>query len=679
MNLKNFFAELKRRNVYRAGVGYAAAAWLIIQIATQVFPFFEVPAWSVRLIIVLLAIGFPFALIWAWLFEFTSEGIMRTEDVPIDSSITRATGRKLDFIVIAVLALAVAFLLFDRFRPGRAGKGGSLEKSIAVLPFENFSNEKENAFFADGVQDDLLTNLARIKDLKVISRTSVMRYREREGRNLKEIAQSLGVVNILEGSVRRVADRIAVNVQLIDARTDHHLWAQKYDRTLSDSLGLEGELAMEIAEALRATLTPEEKSLVETKPTENADAWMLYLRGLQYKQNPDVTLQDLRTADELLTQAVQLDPKFALAHAILASTSATIFHFHEPLESWRVKARSEAEIALRLQPNLAEAHHALGLCHYWIEADYDAALRELSRASALAPNDAAAQLISAAVLRRQGKWAEALAGFERAQKLDPQNPNVVRNVLFTNTAMRRWREAAQAAARFRSISPESLVAKIQAGYVAFLGEGDLKALRRELSSVPAGVDPDGIVTSCRWEGAMLERDFAGAAEILAQSPLTEMDYTNGGATPKSFLAGCTALARNEMAEAQKQFAAAAKVFEEAARESPESAERHANLGLCYAFAGRHDEAIREGRRAIELKPETKDATDGVLMSCYLALIYARVGEKELTFTLLERLLHTPGAVDTVCYSITRNDLRFRWEWDTMRDDPRFQQLLAKAE
>ena len=272
-------------------------------------------------------------------------------------------------------------------------------------------------------------------------------------------------------------------------------------------------------------------------------------------------------------------------------------------------------------------------------------------------------MIAAAILRREGKWQEALAAFERVQKLDPQNPNVVRNILFTNTAMRRWPEAVRAAARFRAISPDSLVAKIQSAYVAFGGEGDTKALRRELADVPAGMDPDGIVTVCRWEGAMMERDYGGAAQILEASPLTEMDYLLGGSTPKSFLEGCTALARGDHAEAQKQFAAAAIDFEKAASDSPQSAESHANLGLCYAFMGRREEAIREGRRATELKPEAKDATDGVLMSCYLALIYARLGEKDLAFPLIERLLKTPGAVDSVCYSITVNDLKFRWEWD----------------
>ena len=511
----------------------------------------------------------------------------------------------------------------------------------------------------------------------MISRTSVERYRDRKSRqSLREIAQTLGAANILEGSVRREGNRVAVNVQLIDAVHDRHLWAQRYDRTLEDSLGMEGQLAREIADALSATLTPEEKARVERKPTENADAWVLYLRGLQYMRNPDYLLQDLRTADQLLSEAIQLDPQFALAHAALAITSATIFHFHEPLDAWRKKARQEADLALQLQANLSEAHYALGLCLYWFDADYEGASRELARASALAPGDADIQLIAAAILRREGKWQEALAAFERVQKLDPQNPNVVRNILFTNGAMRRWPEAARAAARFRAISPDSLVAKIQTAYVAFQGQGDTKALRHELADVPAGRDPDGIVTSCRWEGAMMERDYRGAAEILEASPLTAMDYLLGGSTPKSFLEGCTALARGDQAKAQKAFAAAAIDFEKATRESPQSAESHANLGLCYAFMGRREEAMREGRHATELKPEAKDATDGVLMNCYLALIYARLGEKHLAFPLIERLLRTPGAVDSVCYSITRNDLKFRWEWDSLRSDPAFQKLVS---
>ncbi len=668
MNFRNFFSELKRRNVYRAAVAYCAVSWLIIQIATQVFPFFEIPNSTVRLIVVALCIGFPIAMPLAWLYELTPGGFVREEEV--DVATRKSLSQQMNFIIIGVLALAVALLLFDRFRPR------NLDKSIAVLPFENMTTDAENAFFADGIQDDILTSLSKIGDLKVISRTSTLPYRAGQvTRNLREIGEALGVSSILEGSVRRDGAQVAVTVQLIDTRNDRQIWAERYDRTISNALSLQGELAQEIARKLHATLTPEETARVQTKPTNNADAYVLYLRARQLQLNPDALLQDLRSAEELFNQAVELDPQFALAHAMLSITRGEIFHFHDPLASWKQKARSEADIALRLQPNLSEAHQALGLCFYWFDADYEAALRELAIAAQLAPNDTAVSFAIAAVRRRQGRWQESLDTFERVQELDPQDPNIVRNILITNTAMRRWPEAAKAATRWRAMAPDSVTAKIQSGYVAFWRKGDPHALRKMLADIPAGVDPDGVVTSCRWEGAMMERDFEGAAKILAAYPLAALDYMNGGATPKTFLLGLTAVARGDVTEAQKNFALAAVAFEKDVHESPDVAVRHANLGLCYAFLGRRDEAIAEGRRAVELEPESKDAFDGAIMNCYLALIYARVGANDLAFPLLERLAQTPGAVDSVDYSITASDLKTRWEWDPLRSDPRFQKLM----
>src|SRR5216110_1545083 len=243
------------------------------------------------------------------------------------------------------------------------------EKSIAVMPFENLSPEKDNAFFADGIQDDILTTLAKIKDLRVISRSSVMKFRDVAEQNLRQIGKTLGVANVLEGSVRREGDRVVVNVQLINAQNARQIWANRYDRTLADSLGLQGELASEIADALRATLSTDEQARVTAKPTQNPDAYVFYLRANQISRNPDTLLEDYKTAEQLYMQAIALDPNFALAHARLASTCGGIFHFYEPLDSWKTKARAEAELAVRLQPNLAEAHLAVGQCAYWIDED----------------------------------------------------------------------------------------------------------------------------------------------------------------------------------------------------------------------------------------------------------------------------------------------------------------------
>jgi len=580
--------------------------------------------------------------------------------------------------LIALVAIGLVFFLLRDRLLRRPIETQIDTKGIAVLPFENFSDDKENAFFADGIQDDILTSLAKIKDLRVISRTSVMGYRGAAVHSLREIGQRLGIANILEGSVRREGNRVVVTVQLIDALTDRHLWANRYDRTLADSLGLQGELAAEIAEALRVTLSPDEKARVETKPTEDSEAYVFYLRANQIARNPDTLLEDLKKAEQFYVQAITLDTNFALAHARLASTRAQIYHYYEPLDTWKSKAFAEAELALRLQPNLAEAHLALGQCDYWLDQNYERALAEFGAAAALSPSDAEIGRLIASIKRRQGKWQESLEEYERVQRTDPQNPNTVRELVFTNTAQRRWPEAARWATQMRTMAPASLVAKIQSGYVDFCWKGDTGPLKSMLSQVPAGTDPDGSVTSCRWDVAMIDGDYGEAGRVLQNSDLNEVSYTAVGATPKSFLQGLIELAEGNQAEAQKLFELARPSFEKAVEEAPLSAERHANLGWFYAFAGRKDEAIREGRRAVELKPESKDAFDGAIVNCYLALIYARVGEKELAIPLIKRLLKTPGAVDSVDYSITVNDLKHRWEWDPIRNDPRFQRLVTNA-
>ena len=674
MNPKRFFAELKRRNVYRAAVLYGMGAWLLAQITTQIFPFFNVPNSAVRFVIVALVLGFPIAMALAWIYELTPEGIVRTEDV--DPVTQRQFGRKVNFVIIGVLLLVIAMLVYQRL-PFRPDTGEAIpEKSIAVLPFANLSDEQTNAFFADGVQDDILTSLAEINDLRVISRSSVMQFRDLGARNLREIATTLGVANILEGSVRREGDRVVVNVQLIDARNDRHIWAHRYDRTLTDSLGLQGELAREIADALRASLSADEKARVAIKPTQNADAYVFYLRANQISRNPDTLLEDYKTAEQLYRQAIALDPGFALAHARLASVSAEIFHYYEPTDAWKSKARAEAETALQLQPNLAEAHFALGQCIYWMDQDYDRALEQFEIASRLSPSNGDIGRLIAAIKRRQGKWQESLEEYERVSRIDPQNPNTIRELLYTNTAMRRWPEAARWAEKMRAIAPASTVAKIQSGYVDFWWKGDTQLLRSLLDEVPGDIDPDGGIMASRWDVAMLRRDYSAAKKVLERASANELSYTTAGTTPKIFFEGCIYLAQGDNANAQKAFELARPAFEVSVKDAPASAERHAILGWLYAFMGRREDAIRKGHRAVELKPESKDAVDGALMNAYLALIYARVGENDLAIPLIEHLLKTAGAVDSADYSITINDLKYRWEWDPLRGDPRFQKLIS---
>ncbi len=552
------------------------------------------------------------------------------------------------------------------------------DKSIAVLPFENFSEDKSNAFFADGIQDDILTSLARIRDLRVISRTSVEKYRhDKAPANLRQVAKDLGVTNILEGSVRRVGNRVAVTVQLIDAAEDRHIWANRYDRTLEDSLGLEGELAGEIAEALRATLTPQEKELIQRKPTENSRAYDLYLQGRQYELKPDTFLQDYRTAEQLYLQAVTLDPKFALAYVRLAETHARIFHFYEPIDTWKKKARTEAEKALQLQPSLGEAHHALGLCYYWLDYDYDKALSEFAIGRSLSPSDSTIPFHAAAIKKRQGHWSDAEADYRQVLLLDPQNANFLRDLLYLYCAMRKWPDAQSAADRLLAMTPDSINAKTQIGFVEFWQKGTTSRLNSEMASIPAGQDPDGAVTSCRIDRALIDRDLAEAEKALHDSSLDTLSYFTGVDTPKSYFAGEIALLRGDMATARSELEKTRDLFDAALKQAPDAPERHAFLGYVCSLLGENERAIAEGKRAVELRPESKDALDGSIFNAVLAMIYARTGKTSEAVALLQHLLDIPGAVDSVNYSITVSDLKYRWVWDPIRNDPGFQKLLQR--
>jgi TolB-like protein/class 3 adenylate cyclase/Tfp pilus assembly protein PilF len=548
-------------------------------------------------------------------------------------------------------------------------------KSIAVLPLENLSEEKENAFFADGIQDDVLTSLTKISDLKVISRTSVMQYRGRgASRNLREIAQALGVKNVLEGSVRRVGNRVLVNVQLIDARTDRHIWAERYDRTIADSIGLQGELATEIAKALKAKLAPEEKRTLETKPTSNPDAYVLYLRARELEENAE-TPEDLRTVNQLYAQAIALDPTFALAHAWASmSYSEQFFQTHDP--TLKAKARAQAEEALRLSPSLGEAHLALGLYFDLTELNYSAALEQFTIALTALPNNVEALDHMARIYRRQGRWREAIAGFEQVRSLNPlaEPAELVR----TYWMVRDWPAAAVAMKRNLARIPDNPLPRVGLAQIEVVANGNLAAAKAKLREIPAGVDPDGEVTLANWNLSMLERDFARAEKWLADFPPDEFPE----AGPKSFYQAQTALAWGEVELARNLFEKVSPALEDNVRDHPDTANHHSALGILYAYMGRKEDAIREARRAVELTPEKTDALNGVQRACDLALVYALTGEADQAVTLIERLVRTPGATLRQQFyhgGITQAELGLRWQWDPLRSNPRFQKLLQGPE
>lgn len=585
------------------------------------------------------------------------------------------------FLIVGVLAL----LIYRKSGPTKSNATTSLaaravtvqQKSIAVLPFENLSSDPENAYFAAGIQDDLLTSLTQIHDLKVISHTSVMAYQKSLGRNMREIAQALGVANVLEGSVRRVGDRVLVSVQLIDARNDLHIWAERYDRPLADSLGLQGELATQIAAALEAQLAPEEKASLETKPTDNPEAYALYLQA----RGREATLNKSRSyeiaTEQLYARAFALDPKFALAQARRSIVNSHLV-FDADVKSRRAEARTEAEEALRLSPSLGEAHTALGLSLFWGDKDYGAALKHFSSAAATLPSEPQLLVYIAEIYRRQGRWRESLTTFERARDLDPRG-EIVAMAAFSHLMVRDWPGAVAGYNRALKLAPDSAYAKIGLSYLEIFQNSNPAAGRNILQTIPPGIDPNGMVTEARWDFAMLERDYAGAERILAD--FGSKDFPRDGADPKTFYEGRTALARGDVESARHYFEAARPGFEEHLRNDPDDPQGHAQFGLLYAYMQRKEDALREARRALEMEPESQNAFHGASLAGNLALVCALVGEQNEAITLIERLLSTPGPVQMPDQpsNITLADLRLRWEWDSLRSNPRFQKILAEPE
>src|SRR5437867_9729798 len=397
--MSGFFEEVKRRKVFRVAIAYIVAGWALAQGLAQVLPVFDIPNSVIRGVIALMLIGFPVALVLGWVFDVTPQGIQATPTVAPRKQLRRNL-----FLLVAIGVIISAATGFFVLPQAVAHK---VDQSIVVLPFENFSDDKENAYFADGIQDDVLTNLSKIGDLKVISRTSVMPYRGKSS-NVREIGKALGVSSILEGSVRRIGNRVRVNVQLINAENDEHIWAEDYDRELTDVFAIQTDLAQKIAGELQAKLSPAEKAQMERKPTENGEAYLAFVQA----QNLQCAVEDfdkLKQSEQLYERAVQLDPNFALALARSSLLQSWIVHTFDRTSERREKARTLAERALRLQPDLAEAHLAVGSSYYYGDNNYDAALKEFEIAQRGLPNESEVYLAIGAIKRRQGKWAESTA------------------------------------------------------------------------------------------------------------------------------------------------------------------------------------------------------------------------------------------------------------------------------
>jgi len=575
--------------------------------------------------------------------------------------------------LLALVAIVAGIAMFSHYRV--RSTLAAREKSIAVLPLENLSDEKENAYLADGMQDELLSNLAKIKDLKVISRTSVMQYKTGITRNLKEIAQQLGVSNVVEGSVRRSGNHIRVSVQLIDAQTDRHIWVQNYDRTLADSITLQDELATEIAGALGATLSPQEKARVEAKPTNNPAAYDAYLRGRAFAAGSQFDKLTVDNAIQSYQEAVKLDPSFVLAWVDLSCVQSGSFWLGEdPSPERLAAAKDSADRALALDPNLPETHLALGYYLYYGQRDFTGGLAEFQQAEKGLPNNVDVIEAIGRIQRRLGHWEEAVNAFRRTIELDPRDINAYNNLALTYKVLRRFPEALATLDRSLALEPANAEALGLKASV-FWATGDLQAVEPLLAN--PGIEPftPFLGSPVRGVQALFQRRYAAAIEILSTAVAAKTKRGEPSENEK-FLLGLGQQRAGDVAAARATYEDAAqdlqRDLEKVAPGSYQAAATHAFLGHAYAGLGEAAPAIAEEQKAIAMRPTSKDPFEGPEIEEYMGRSYALLGDADHAIPILNRLLQIPYG-----FAITPALLRLDPVWDQIRNDPRFQKLCEE--
>jgi TolB-like protein/Flp pilus assembly protein TadD len=659
-----FFGEVKRRKVYRVAVAYVIAAGGVIQLASAAFPAWELPNWALRLVIALLLLGFPIALVLAWAYDITAQGVRATPTPAAPGSHRR---RNIVMLVATgvIISAAAGFFLLPRVSAHK------IDKSIAVLPFESLSDDKENSYFADGIQDDVLTNLSKIGDLKVISRTSVMPYRGKAS-NLREIGKALGVGAILEGSVRRIGNRVRVNVQLINAENDEHMWAEDYDRELTDVFAIQTDLAQKIANELRAKLSPNEKAEIEHKPTENGEAYLAFVQAHNLSGAID-DFEKLKQSEQLYERAIELDPNFALAMARYSQLESWIMNDREKTAARREKARALAERALQLQPGLPEAHLARGFSYYYGDNNYDAALKEFQMAQRGLPNDAEVYLAIGAIQRRQGKWEESNANLQKAVSLNPKDVWPLQNLAFNYQMLRDFDKANKTVDRALALDPtalEPLEIKLK---LAIFEKGDFSVAEKTFAavkSIPMSGEQKAKTAIGRTDIFLLERKYREALQELENLPDDLVAAFPAHLFGKYYLLGIARKALQDESGAREAFLKAKSIAENQLEQSPEDASLRVFLAKALAWLGEKDAALAEAQRATELRPEDKDAFMGPEIASGAAEVHAIVGDKDGAIEILDRLLNRPSAV-------TVQSLEINPIWDSLRSDPRFQALVQK--
>ncbi len=555
-----------------------------------------------------------------------------------------------------------------------------LPAGVAVLPFENLGADPGNASFTDGVQDEILNDLAKIADLKVISRTSVMQYKADAKRNLRQIANELGVMHVVEGSVQRDANRVRIRAQLIDAKTDRDLWGESYDRPLDDVFAIQSDIAKAIASQLQAKLSPKERAAIEGRPTSDLTAYDLYLKAKELRYNarfnPARREKGLFKAVELLDQAVARDPTFLLAHCQLASANDQIyFSNYDHTEARLALAQSSVDAAVRLQPDAGETHLAQADHFFWGYLNYPRAREELVKAQRELPNNADVFRLFGTMNRWEGHWEEARQNLERAVELDPRNSSTIMDLGWVYMALRKYEEADALANRLQALEPRSPIVRAGRAFVGLEARADMASLRAVLNTIESESPQSATeVADLSFRLAVYERDSAAAGRALANMPREGKIDMNGIPFPHAWYEGLLAKLRQDAAAAHSAFSAARDETEKLVHAQPANARPLDVLALIDAQLGDKEKAIREGRTACDMLPPTKDFQDGVWLMTNLARIYALTGEKNLALEQLELLSKLASA----WFGTSYGDLRLNPDWDSLRGNPRFEKLVEEV-
>ena len=667
--MKSFFSELKRRNVVRVGLAYAIVGWLLLEVASLMADAYNFPEWVLQAFIAFIILGLPIAVLFAWAFELTPEGLKRTHEVPVDQSVTPSTGRKLDFVIISVMAVALVYFVVTHDWGSEESTGErivtskSIQKSIAVLPFANFSDNQENAFFASGVHEDILTMLSKVQDLRVISRTSVERYAT-ERPEMSVIAENLGVAHIVEGSVRRAGDRVRITAQLINASTDQHIWAESYDRDLTDVFAIQTEVATEIVTALQANLSPEVQAAIAVAPTRNVEAYDYFLKAREIGRESEYSINKFERVEAMLNEAIRLDDQFALAYTMLAEVHGQYYWLGKDISEKRLQLmKSAIDRAFVLQPELPEARAALADYYYRGFNDFARSLDELRIVYEKYPNNADTNFKMAMAERRLGLWDDAINHLRAGNQLDPLDMQMTMETVGTMHMAHKYAEAAQLLDALIRKYPDNDDFKILRASNYLNGYGDITAARSLIEQSQKSTSFPLIFGTIQiWVFAgEFDRALVVIDELIPQFGDAIPWFGDGFRGYVLYLSGDTD-------EAMKLFAIGKEKAEKYTGDYCADC-RIGSLIDFNAYLGNNAEVMRLAEILLNDFPMNENTVDRPGMYESTALAMARVGETEAALDLLEKLVDQPGAS-------SKWALHLDPSWDFMRDNERFVALTT---